>query len=125
MADEQRAGTGAGKSEGSAPGRSPIVFISDASAETERIGDTLRGAGYVVADVPISGLASRVTAQRPNVVLLDVDAEGVLEELAKLRKVPGSGSIDFVFLGTGDGVVKNIDDAFSNDGSAFFLRPVD
>src|SRR4051794_32368002 len=77
--NEQPAGTGgSSKPEGSAPGRSPIVFISDASAETERIGDTLRGAGYVVADVPIANLCARVAAQRPNVVLLDVDAEGVL-----------------------------------------------
>ena len=125
MADEQPAGTGAGKPEGSAPGRSPIVFVSDASTETERIGDTLRSAGYVVADVPISNLSSRVAAQRPNVVLLDVDAEGVLAELARLRRVPGSGSIDFVFLATGDGIVKDAEAALSNDGSAFFLRPVD
>jgi hypothetical protein len=126
MADEQPAGTGASsKPEGSAPGRSPIVFISDASAETERIGDTLRGAGYVLADVPIANLSSRVGAQRPNVVLLDVDADGVLEELAKLRKLPGSAAIDFVYLGSGDGIVKNAEDALSNDGSAFFLRPVD
>jgi hypothetical protein len=125
MADDQPAGTGAAKPEGSAPGRSPIVFVSDASAETERIGDTLRGAGYIVADVPIANLVARVAAQRPNVVLLDVDAEGVLDEIAKLRKLPGSGSIDFVYLGNGDGIVKNAEDALSNDGSAFFLRPVD
>ncbi len=124
MADEQPPGAGSSKAEGSAPGRSPIVFVSDASAETERIGDTLRGAGYVVADVPMSLLSSRVAAQRPNVVLLDVDADGVLDELARLRKLPGSGSIDFVYLGTGAGVVKNADDALSNDGSAFFVRPV-
>jgi hypothetical protein len=101
------------------------VFVSDASAEAERISDTLRRAGYIVADVPMSLLSSRVAAQRPNVVLLDVDAEGVLSELAKLRKLPGSGSIDFVYFGSGDGVVRSTEDALSNDGSAFFVRPVD
>ena len=125
MADEQ-GGTGPIKPEGSAAGsRSPMVFVCDSSAEAERITDTLRSAGYVVADVPISLLSSRASAQRPNVVLLDVDGEGVLDELGKLRKLPGSGAIDFVYLGSGDGVVKNADDALSNDGSAFFLRPVD
>jgi len=99
--------------------------VSDASAEAERIGDTLRGAGYVVVDVPISMLSSRVSAQRPNVVLVDVDAENVLDELARLRKLPGSGAIDFVYFGNGNGIVKNADDALSNDGSAFFLRPID
>jgi CheY-like chemotaxis protein len=116
---------GSGRPESSAPGRSPIVFVSDASAEVSLIGDTLRGAGYVVADVPISMLSGRVAAQRPNVVLIDVDADDVLDELARLRKLPGSGSIDFVFIGGGDGIVKNAEDALSNDGSAFFLRPVD
>lgn len=117
--------SGASRPEGSAPGRSPIVFVSDASAEAERIGDTLRGAGYVVVDVPISMLSSRAGAQRPNVVLLDVDAENVLDELARLRKLPGSGAIDFVYFGSGQGIVKNAEDALSHDGSAFFVRPVD
>jgi CheY-like chemotaxis protein len=117
--------TGSGRPESSAPSRSPIVFVSDASAEVSLIGDTLRGAGYIVADVPMSMLSARVAAQRPNVVLIDVDADGVLDELARLRKLPGSGSIDFVYIGSGGGVVKNAEDALSSDGSAFFLRPVD
>ena len=64
MADEQ--GTGENKPEGgggsasgargdgSTPGRSPIVFVSDASAEAERITGTLRTAGYVVVDVAMA-----------------------------------------------------------------------
>jgi hypothetical protein len=104
---------------------SPIVFVSDPSAEVERIGDTLRVAGYVVVDVAMSMLSSRVAAQRPNVVLIDVDAAGVLDELSRIRKLPGSGAIDFVYIGDGGGVVKSAEDALSNDGSAFFLRPVD
>ncbi len=124
-AEDQGGGGGAVKPEGSAPGRSPVVFVSDASAEAERIGDTMRGAGYVVADVPISMLSARVAAQRPNVVLVDVDAENVLDELARLRRLPGSGAIDFVYFGRGAGPVKNAEDALSNDGSAFFMRPID
>jgi len=99
--------------------------VSDASAEAERIGDTMRGAGYVVVDVPISMLTSRVGAQRPNVVLIDIDAESVLDELGRIRKLPGSGAIDFVYFGSGAGPVKNAEDALSNDGSAFFVRPID
>jgi hypothetical protein len=110
---------------GSAPARTPVVFVSDASAEAERIGNTLRAAGYVVTDVPMSLLSSRVAAQRPNLVLVDVDAEGALEAVEKLRKLPGTGAIDFVYLGSGEGIVRNADDALAHDGSAFFLRPVD
>jgi len=124
MSDEQ-SGSGTKSAEGSAPGRSPIVFVSDASAEAERIADALRALGYVVADVPLDMLPSRASAQRPNVVIADIDADGAMAELAKLRRLPGSGAIDFVYLGRGEGPVKNADDALANDGSAFFLRPVD
>ncbi|AKU97265.1 large Ala/Glu-rich protein [Labilithrix luteola] len=109
----------------SAPGSSPIVFVTDASAEAERIADTLRVAGYVVADVPRAMLSARVAAQHPNVVLVDIDADGILGDLARIRRLPGSGAIDFVYLGSGIGPVKNADEALSADGAAFFLRPVD
>lgn len=126
MADESGEGSSSGaRADGSAPGRSPIVFVSDASAEAERITHTLRTGGYVVVDVAMTMLSSRVAAQRPNVVLIDVDAEGVLVELARVRKLPGSGAIDFVYIGGGEGPVKNAEDALSSDGAAFFARPVD
>ncbi len=127
MADEQpeQRGTGASKQEGSAPGRSPLVFVADATAETARIGDTLRAAGYAVVDVPLAALPSRVTAQRPNVILIDIDAEAALDVIAQLRKLPGTGAVDFVHLGGGDGPIKNAEEALVHDGSAFFLRPID
>lgn len=105
--------------------RTPTIFVSDASVEAVRIGDTLRSAGYVVVDVPLSMLISRATVQRPNVVLLDVDAAAALDEVQKLRRLPGSGAVDFVYLGTGTGPVKSADDALANEGSAYFERPVD
>ena len=128
MAEETSASeTGSIKPEGSAPGRSPVVFVCDscAEAEAERIVQALRAAGYLVADVPMSMLIARAGAQRPNVVIADVDAAGVLEELMLLRRAPGSGAIDFVYLGGGAGKIRNADLALENDGSAFFVRPVD
>ena len=123
MADEEAGSTA--KPEGTSPARSPMVFIADTTAETARIGDTLRAAGYVVLEVPLATLVSRMGTQRPNLILFDIDADGVLHEITRLRKVPGSGAVDFVFLGRGDGVVKNTEDALVNDASAFFVRPVD
>ncbi len=108
-----------------APGKTPVVFVTDASVDAARVGDVLRAAGYDVADVPRSMLLSRVVSQLPNVVLLDVDADGVLDEVAKVRGLPGSGAIDFVYFGTATGLIKNADEALANEGSAFFLRPVD
>lgn len=125
MADEHGADGRLGAL-GSPPARTPVVFVTDASAEAERIGYTLRSAGYVVVDVAISLLSARVAAQRPNVVLMDVDAEGALDAVRTLRKLPGTAAIDFIYFGDGDGgPVRNADDALANDGSAFFLRPVD
>jgi hypothetical protein len=105
--------------------RTPLVFVADPSAEAERIADTLRSAGYAVVDVPLSLLASRAGAQRPNVVLVDGDADRALDAVRALRRQPGSGAIDVVYLGTGAGPIANADDALAEAGSAFFLRPVD
>jgi AmiR/NasT family two-component response regulator len=66
--------------------RTPTVFVSDASAEAVRISDMLRTAGYAVVDVPLSMLISRASVQKPNVVLIDVDAPGALDEVKKLRQ---------------------------------------
>ncbi len=105
--------------------RTPTVFITDAAEESSRVADTLRAAGYAVVDVPLSLLVSRVQVQRPQVVLVDVDGPGALEQLDLVRKLPGSGAIDFVYFGNGAGNVRNADDALTHGGSAFFLRPVD
>ncbi|MFO0735518.1 MAG: J domain-containing protein [Labilithrix sp.] len=105
--------------------RTPTVFVTDAAEESSRVADTLRAAGYAVVDVPLSLLVSRVQVQRPQVVLVDVDASGALDQLAFVRKLPGSGAIDFVYFGTGAGSVRNADDALTQGGSAFFLRPID
>lgn len=105
--------------------KTPVVFVSDASAEVARIADTLRNAGYLVVDVPLSMLLARVSVQRPHVVLLDADATDALETVTKTRKIPGSGGIDFVYVGSGGGAVRSTDEALAHEGSAFFARPVD
>lgn len=118
-------------SDGSAPlsragaARTPTIYVTDAAAESASIADTLRKTGYVVVDVPLSMLVSRAQAQRPNVVLVDIDAPNALEEVHRLRRIPGGGAIDFVYFGTGGGPIRSNEDAMSNEGSAFFLRPVD
>lgn len=103
----------------------PTVFVSDASVEAERIGQVLRAAGYIVADVPLSMLHSRVAVQRPDVVLLDADAPSALEQVAKVRELPDAGAIDFLFVGGGQGPIRDADDALAHEGSAYFQRPVD
>ena len=127
MADESNArsddAVAVSQREGS--GRTPNVFVTDASSESDRISETLRLAGYSVTDVPLTLLVTRANGQRPHIVIVDVDADGALDATARLRRSPGGGAIDFLFVGTGDGPVKNADDALASDGSAFFARPVD
>jgi hypothetical protein len=105
--------------------RTPVVFVTDASAEAARIADVLRTSGYAVHDVPLAMLVPRLAVQKPQVVLLDVDAAGALDEVVKLRRLPGAGGIDFVYFGAGGGPVKSADEALAHEGSAFFGRPVD
>lgn len=126
MSEDANAGSaGAGGQRSSATGSSPTIFVCDPSVEGARIADVLRAAGYVVADVPLTQLATRAGVQKPSVVLLDVDPSGALDEVSRLRRVAGTGAIDFVYLGAGDGLVKDADDALSHQASAFFRRPVD
>ncbi len=104
---------------------SPTVFVSDPSAEAERIAQALRSDGYVVVDVPMSMLIARVAVQRPRVVLVDADAEGALECVGKLRELPDAEGIDIVFLGKAGVGLAGTEDAMAHEGSGFFDRPVD
>lgn len=106
-------------------GRAPTIFVTDAADEASRIADTLRTIGYKVVDVPLSMLVARTQVQRPNVILADVDAPSSLEELGRLRKLPGAGAIDFIYFGSGAGPIANGEDALANEGSSFFVRPID
>ncbi|MDF2692784.1 MAG: large Ala/Glu-rich protein, partial [Labilithrix sp.] len=126
MADETHEVRGAPEGQGrDAPGRNPTIFVADAAAESVRIADTLRTTGYLVVAVQLDALVIRSQVQRPNVVLVDVDSSSALDEIARLRRLPGAGAIDFVYFGSGDGPIRTTEDAISNDGSAFFKRPID
>jgi hypothetical protein len=115
----------AGQGDNIARGPSPTVFVSDPSAEAERIAQALRATGYVVVDVPMSMLLARVAVQRPRIVLVDADAEGALESVERLRELPDAEGIDVVFLGHAGEALAGPEDALAHEGSGFFDRPVD
>ncbi len=114
-----------GKAEGEASRGDVTVFVSDPSAEAERVAQALRSAGYVVVDVPLSMLVARVAVQRPKVILVDADAEGALAAVARVRELSESQAVDVVFLGKPGRAVPGMDEALAREGSGFFGRPVD
>lgn len=101
------------------------VFVSDPTAEAERIAQALRGAGYAVVDVPLSMLVARVAVQHPRVILIDADGEGALDAVARMRELPDADSIDVLFVARPGGAVATPEQALAHEGSGFFVRPVD
>jgi hypothetical protein len=101
------------------------VFVSDPTAEAERVAQALRSRGCAVVDVPQSMLVARIAVQRPRVVLLDADGAGALEVAARIRDVPGRDEIHVLFLGRPGGAVASPEDALAHAGSGLFVRPVD
>ncbi|HTA92744.1 MAG TPA: DUF4388 domain-containing protein [Polyangiaceae bacterium] len=115
----------AGGDTGNSEGGGTLIFVSDASAEAERLTTTLRGRGYAVVDVPLGLLASRVSVQRPSLILCDADAAAALDTIRRVREVPGGNRIDVLFLGEPGRTVDDQAGALQQEASGVFVRPVD
>jgi hypothetical protein len=107
--------------DGQGPLSRAAIFVADPSAEAERIAQALRGAGYLAVDVPTSMLVARVAVQMPIVLIMDADAAGVAEAVARIRGVAGGAGIHILFLGESSTAVPESERA----AAAFFARPVD
>ena len=116
---------GPGLDDGGASRTPQTVFVSDPTAEAERIAQALRAAGYAVVDVPLSMLVARVAVQHPRVILVDADAEGALEVVARMRELPAADAIDVLFIARAGGAVATPEQALAHEGSGLFVRPVD
>lgn len=101
-----------------------LIFVSDASAEAERLTVALKSRGYPTVDVPLGLLSARVSVQRPALILCDADAPGVLEVVAAICNGPGSPP-SVVFLGAPDGVLDSIPERVQAYARAVFRRPVE
>ncbi len=101
------------------------VFVSDPTAEAERIAQALRAAGYLVVDVPLSMLIARVAVQHPRVILVDADGDGALDVVARMRELPDADAIDVLFVARPGGAVASPEQALAHEGSGLFVRPVD
>jgi hypothetical protein len=104
-----------------------LIFVSDASAEAERLISTLRTRGYQVVDVPLGLLVNRVSVQRPALILCDADAPGAVESVERIhRDVPGGHRVDVVFVRErGSQSSPELTSIIEREGSGSFDRPVD
>jgi hypothetical protein len=117
--------TGAPLHDDGSRGLAATVFVSDPTAEAERVARALRGAGYVVVDVPQSMLVARVAVQHPRVVLIDADSEGALDVVSRMRELPDADDIHVLFVARPGGAIPSPDEALAHEGSGLFVRPVD
>jgi hypothetical protein len=106
-------------------GEAPIVFVSDPSAEAERVARALRSGGYTVIDVPLSMLVARVAVQHPRVVLVDADSHGALDIVARMRELPQADDVHVVFITAPGGAISSLEEALAHEGSGLSLRPID
>jgi hypothetical protein len=104
-----------------------LIFVSDASAEAERLISTLRTRGYQVVDVPLGLLVNRVSVQRPALILCDADAPGAVESVERIhRDVPGGHRVDVVFVRERSSQSSpELTSIIEREGSGSFDRPVD
>ena len=120
-------GSSSGSSSGSASEIGALIFVSDASAEAERLISALRTRGYQVVDVPLGLLVNRVSVQRPALILCDADAPGAVESVERIhRDVPGGHRVDVVFIRErGSQSAPDLTSIIEREGSGSFDRPVD
>jgi hypothetical protein len=100
----------------------PLVFVSDASAEAARISVKLGELGYAVADVPLALLAGRVAVQRPALVVCDADAEGAVDALVRVRELTADSRVAIIALGERERITLALPEGLAD---ASFSRPVD
>ncbi len=101
------------------------MFVSDPTAEAERVAQALRVGGYAVVDVPLSMLVARVAVQSPRIVLMDADSDGALDAVSRMRELPDADDIHVIFIARPGGAVSSPEEALAHGGSGLFVRPVD
>jgi hypothetical protein len=101
------------------------IFQSDTSISAEQLAQLLRAKGYWVVDIHLSLLVSRCSSQRPSAVLIDADAEGVLDVTRRLRELPSGESIPVLSFGDPIEGEPEGDRKALRDLTTYFTRPVE
>lgn len=83
----------------SPPPKGDLVLISDASTEASTITYALKQRGFNVAPTPLAQLESRMLAESPRVMIVDIDQPGVFEALERVGDVAIDHGVELVFMG--------------------------
>lgn len=103
----------------------PTLFVTDPTAEVARISMVLQTMGYILVDLPLSRLISRLSSQIPALILADADADGILEIVHQVRAIPGGEQIEVILFGEQGKTLRNTTDAVLAGASGFLPRPLD
>ncbi len=101
-----------------------LIFMSDASAEAERLSAALRTRGYWVVDVPLGLLAGRVAVQRPSLVVLDADAPSIADTVQRMQAAAGGKPIDVVLIAEPTSSPPESRKELEQRATGLFTRPV-
>lgn len=99
------------------------IFISDGSAEGDRLSDALRLRGHAVVSVELPLLVARVAVQRPVAIVVDADTEEALGTVERLHELPGAEAIALFFIGTREALARAR--AMGHLAEGWLERPVD
>lgn len=106
-------------------GGSSLIFVSDASAEAERLAGLLRAEGYLVVDVALSILPGRARVQAPSLIICDADSEGAFETVRKIRTAEDGRPVPIIFLGDPQGRLGDGPGSIDALSATLFYRPID
>ena len=101
--------------------QAPLIYVSDDSDDGRRVVAALSGRGYEVLTVGIAGLVTRVAARTPALIFCDLDREGALQAIGRLRDIPGGEHIDVLFASAEPPTSSDL----AHESSGNFVRPVD
>lgn len=100
-----------------------LIFVSDASAEAERLTVALRARGYIVVDVPLGLLLGRISVQQPALILIDADAHGAADVVHDIKATQKGDQAKLVLLGQPGRALHST--SLAELSNASFQRPVE
>ncbi len=99
-----------------------VILMADASPEGQAIAAALRTQGFAVARSSVERLEESVVEESPRVLIVDIDAPGVLDAIERIRELPEGARAELVCLGS---PLRAAEVGATTTSGRAFARPVD